>query len=99
MVQVGFAFRRIEMALNYIVDNLTEFSGLAAQSERLDTLFSGVHFCTNTRSRHGVHAYMYVRMSSLWDDRAVIAVHDMNNGHMTIVRTTRNAVARQHQTE
>ena len=39
--QVGFAFRRIEMALNYIVDNLTTFSGLAAESERLDTLFSG----------------------------------------------------------
>ena len=29
------------MSLNYIVDNLTQFSGLAAESERLDTLFSG----------------------------------------------------------
>ena len=40
-LQVGFAFRRIEMALNYIVDNLSTFSGLAAQSERLDALFLG----------------------------------------------------------
>ena len=58
MVQVGFAFRRIEMALNYIVDNLTEFSGLAAESERLDTLFSGVHLSPNTSPHHGVHACM-----------------------------------------
>ena len=40
--QVGFSFRRIEMALNYIVDHLPALSGLAAETERLDALFEGV---------------------------------------------------------
>ena len=48
-LQVGFAFRRIEMALNYIVDNLSQFSGLAAQAERLDTLFAGEVYCLACR--------------------------------------------------
>ncbi len=41
-VQVSFAFRHIEGALNYFVDNLDKFSGLAAQSERLDALLTGI---------------------------------------------------------
>lgn len=40
-LQVGFAFRRIEMALNYLVDNLPQLSGLAAETERLDVLLAG----------------------------------------------------------
>ena len=41
-VQVGFAFNRIESALSYLVNHLARFSGLAAQTERLDALFAGV---------------------------------------------------------
>ena len=40
-IQVGFAFRHIEGALNYLVDNLDKFSSLAAVSQRLDTLLQG----------------------------------------------------------
>jgi ABC-type uncharacterized transport system fused permease/ATPase subunit len=41
LFQVSFAFRHIEGALNYFVDNLDKFSGLAAESERLDALLTG----------------------------------------------------------
>ena len=41
-MQVGFAFNRIESALSYLVNHLARFSGLAAQTERLDALFAGV---------------------------------------------------------
>ena len=41
--QVGFAFRRIEDALNFLVDKLPRFSGLAAEAERLDALFLILH--------------------------------------------------------
>ena len=40
-MQVAFAFRHIEGALNYLVDNLDKFSGLAAESERLEALLTG----------------------------------------------------------
>ena len=40
-MQVGFAFRHIEGALNYLVNNLDKFSGLAAETERLDALLTG----------------------------------------------------------
>ncbi|KAK9810744.1 hypothetical protein WJX73_004440 [Symbiochloris irregularis] len=40
ITQVGFAFRRIETALNYLVDKLPAISGLAAETERLDVLFT-----------------------------------------------------------
>ena len=43
-MQVGFAFRHIEGALNYLVDNLDKFSSLAAVSQRLDTLLQGKCF-------------------------------------------------------
>lgn len=36
--QVGFAFRQVEHALTLIVRNLESFSGLAAETERLDAL-------------------------------------------------------------
>ena len=41
--QVGFAFNRIESAFSYLVNNMGKFSGLAAQTERLDALFAGMH--------------------------------------------------------
>lgn len=40
-VQIAFAFRHIEGALNYLVNNLDQFSGLAAEAERLDALVQG----------------------------------------------------------
>jgi hypothetical protein len=43
-VQVGFAFGRIESALTVLVANLSELSGLAAKTERIDALFTG-GFC------------------------------------------------------
>ncbi len=43
LVQVSFAFSRIESALNYILNHLQELSGLAAEAERLDALLSGGH--------------------------------------------------------
>ena len=42
-LKVGFAFRRIEVALNYLVDNLPQMSGLAAETERLDGLFTSAY--------------------------------------------------------
>ncbi len=39
--QVGFAFNRIEGALSLLVQNLSDLSGLAAKTERIDTLFTG----------------------------------------------------------
>lgn len=42
MRQVGFAFNRIESALSYLVNHMGKFSGLAAQTERLDALFAGM---------------------------------------------------------
>ena len=41
LLQVSFAFNRIESALSYILAHLQELSGLAAQAERLDALLSG----------------------------------------------------------
>lgn len=41
LLQVSFAFSRIESALNYILNHLQELSGLAAEAERLDALMSG----------------------------------------------------------
>lgn len=43
--QVGFAFRSVEHALTIIVRNLESFSGLAAETERLDALAAGMPFC------------------------------------------------------
>ena len=40
-LQVGFAFRSVENALTMIVRNLESFSGLAAETERLDALAAG----------------------------------------------------------
>lgn len=40
--QVGFAFHRIETALSMLVTNLSDLSGLAAKTERIDALFKGV---------------------------------------------------------
>jgi hypothetical protein len=40
--QVGFAFRRVEMALSFFVTKLPAISGLAAQAERLDALITGL---------------------------------------------------------
>jgi hypothetical protein len=45
-MQVGFAFGRIESALTVLVANLSELSGLAAKTERIDALFSGVYKCS-----------------------------------------------------
>ena len=42
MWQVGFAFSRIEHALSMLITNLSELSGLAAKTERIDALFKGV---------------------------------------------------------
>ena len=44
LLQVSFAFGRIESALNYILNHLNELSGLAAQAERLDALLAGGPF-------------------------------------------------------
>ena len=44
--QVGFAFRSVENALTLIVRNLESFSGLAAETERLDALAAGA-YCIN----------------------------------------------------
>jgi hypothetical protein len=52
-VQVGFAFGRIESALTVLVANLSELSGLAAKTERIDALFTG-GFC------HPVPATLHV---------------------------------------
>lgn len=41
---MSFAFNRIESALSYLMNNLGRFSGLAAQTERLDALFAGGPF-------------------------------------------------------
>ena len=38
---MGFAFGRIESALTVLVANLSELSGLAAKTERIDALFTG----------------------------------------------------------
>ena len=43
--QVGFAFRSVENALTLIVRNLESFSGLAAETERLDALAAGALCC------------------------------------------------------
>lgn len=40
IAQVGFAFGRIESALTLLVQQLSNVSGLAAQSERIDSLFT-----------------------------------------------------------
>ncbi|KAL3153965.1 hypothetical protein ABBQ32_013522 [Trebouxia sp. C0010 RCD-2024] len=45
--QVGFAFRSVEHALTMIVRNLESFSGLAAETERLDALATAL---TETKS-------------------------------------------------
>ncbi|KAK9809945.1 hypothetical protein WJX72_002230 [[Myrmecia] bisecta] len=42
ITQVGFAFHRIESALSMVVNNLSKFSGLAAETERLDSLFAAL---------------------------------------------------------
>lgn len=42
LAQVGFAFGRIESALTVLVSNLSELSSLAAKTERIDALFSGM---------------------------------------------------------
>lgn len=42
LLQVSFAFGRIESALNYFLTHLNELSGLAAQAERLDALLAGM---------------------------------------------------------
>ncbi len=47
-VQVGFAFRRVEMALSFFVTKLPAISGLAAQAERLDALITGWWSCDKT---------------------------------------------------
>lgn len=44
-MQVSFAFHRIEGALSIIIMNLGKFSGLAAETERLEELFSGEKHC------------------------------------------------------
>jgi len=41
--QVGFAFHRIEKALSLLVANLSDLSGLAAKTERIDALFACAH--------------------------------------------------------
>lgn len=48
--QVGFAFNRIESALSYLVNHMGKFSGLAAQTERLDALFAGMQPAQNMRT-------------------------------------------------
>ena len=50
--QVGFAFNRIESALSYLVTNMGKFSGLAAQTERLDALFAGTQPAQNLWTGH-----------------------------------------------
>lgn len=40
-VQVGFAFHRIEAALSVLIMKMADFSGLAAQTERLEALLDG----------------------------------------------------------
>lgn len=47
MWQVGFAFSRIEHALSMLITNLSELSGLAAKTERIDALFKGVPLLIN----------------------------------------------------
>ncbi len=39
--QVGFAFHRIEAALSVLIMKMADFSGLAAQTERLEALLDG----------------------------------------------------------
>jgi len=56
--QVGFAFRSVENALTLIVRNLESFSGLAAETERLDALAAGA-FCIIA---------VYCFMSLVWVD-------------------------------
>jgi len=56
--QVGFAFRSVENALTLIVRNLESFSGLAAETERLDALAAGA-FCIIA---------VYCLMSLVWVD-------------------------------
>ena len=41
MLQVGFAFHRIEAALSVLIMKMADFSGLAAQTERLEALLDG----------------------------------------------------------
>ena len=43
---MGFAFHRIEKALSLLVANLSDLSGLAAKTERIDALFAGASSCT-----------------------------------------------------
>lgn len=42
ITQVAFTFHRIEGALSFIIDNLSELSSLAAQTERLEELLSAL---------------------------------------------------------
>lgn len=42
IIQVGFAFSKIEGALSYLVTHLAEVSNLAAETERLDALMTAV---------------------------------------------------------
>lgn len=39
--QVGFAFHRIEAALSVLIMKMADFSGLAAQTDRLEALLDG----------------------------------------------------------
>ena len=48
--QVGFAFRSVEHALTIIVRNLESFSGLAAETERLDALAAGMPPCRHPQT-------------------------------------------------
>lgn len=53
--QVGFAFRSVEHALTIIVTHLESFSGLAAETERLDALAAGRHTRTTTLCANGCY--------------------------------------------
>lgn len=59
---MGFAFRSVEHALTIIVTHLESFSGLAAETERLDALSTGTCFCTCAwrykSQRYSVSNYM-----------------------------------------
>ncbi|GAB4815130.1 hypothetical protein N2152v2_002176 [Parachlorella kessleri] len=52
--QCAYAFHRIEEALNYIVSHLAELSGLAAQTDRLDSLLAALR--SPGASMHGLGA-------------------------------------------
>jgi len=42
IVQVSYAFNRIEAALSFVVSNLSALSNLAAETERLDVLLTAL---------------------------------------------------------